>query len=193
MGANVIGVDLSDVSIAKAKELNDTLGLNVEFICSDVYALPSVHNKQYDIVFSSYGVLGWLPDMKKWASVVSHFLKPGGKLVLVETHPMMWIFDSQFTRVEYPYFNKEAIVEVLEGTYADRNAPIKLEEIGWNHPFSDIIGSLLDAGLRLDMFREYDYFPYDAFANAVESAPGKYQIKGLEGKLPLLYSIVATK
>jgi 2-polyprenyl-3-methyl-5-hydroxy-6-metoxy-1,4-benzoquinol methylase len=54
MGANVIGVDLSDVSIAKAKELNDTLGLNVEFICSDVYALPSVHNKQYDIVFSSF-------------------------------------------------------------------------------------------------------------------------------------------
>jgi 2-polyprenyl-3-methyl-5-hydroxy-6-metoxy-1,4-benzoquinol methylase len=193
MGANVTGVDFSDKAIDKAKELNEALGLNAQFICSDVYELPSVHDKQYDIVFTSYGVLGWLPDMNKWSKVVSHFLKPGGKLVLVETHPMIWIFNNQFTRIEYPYFNKEAIVEVLEGTYADRDAPIKLEEIGWNHPFSDIIQGLLDAGLRLDMFREYDYFPYNAFANAIESAPGKYQIKGMEGKLPLLYSVVAVK
>ena len=193
MGANVTGVDFSDKAIDKARELNEALGLNAQFICSDVYDLPSVHDSSYDIVFTSYGVLGWLPDMKKWAKVVSHFLRPGGKLVLVETHPMVWIFDNQFSYIQYSYFNKEAIVETLEGTYADRGAPIKLEEIGWNHPLSDIFQSLLDAGVNLELFQEYDYFPYNAFANAVEAAPGKYQIKGMEGKLPMLYSIVASK
>lgn len=193
MGANVTGVDLSDKSIETAKELNAQLGLNAEFIQSDVYELSQVHNKQYDIVFTTYGVLGWLPDMDKWAGVVSHFLKPGGRLILAELHPVVWMFDNQFTYVEFPYFNTEAIVEMQQGTYADRNAPIELEEIGWNHALSEVMQGLLGNGLEISDFREYNFAPFNCLANMVEAGPNRYQLKGMEGKLPLLYSLVATK
>lgn len=193
MGANVTGVDLSDVAIERAIAFNEQLGLNANFICSDVYALPNVHQKQYDIVFTSYGVLGWLPDMQKWASVVAHFLKPGGKLFLVELHPVVWMFDNGFTHIQYPYFNREAIVETLKGTYADREAPIELEEIGWNHPLSEVLQSLVDAKLSIRHFEEYDFAPYDCLANMVRTSNDRYQLKGMEGKLPLLYSLVVQK
>lgn len=193
LGAKCTGSDLSDTAIAKAVDLNNQLGLNASFVCSDTYNLPETLQHHFDIVFTSYGVLGWLPDMQKWADVVSHFLKPGGKLVLVEFHPMVWIFDNEFTHIQYPYFNKEAIVETLKGTYADRDAAIELQEIGWNHPLSDVMQGLISAGLEIETFNEYDYSPYNCFANMVEVVPGKFNIKGMEGKLPMLYAIVAEK
>ena len=79
-GAEATGVDLSDKAIEKARELNDKLGTGARFIQSDVYQLHEVLNEQFDIVFTSYGVIGWLPDMTKWAEVIHRFLKPGGKL-----------------------------------------------------------------------------------------------------------------
>ncbi|OSZ81688.1 SAM-dependent methyltransferase [Chitinophagaceae bacterium IBVUCB1] len=193
MGAKCTGADLSDEAIRKATEFNAQLRLDAKFVCADVYNLPNVLTGQFDIVFTSYGVLGWLPDMQRWAKVVAHFLKQGGKLVLVEMHPVVWMFDNEFTYVQYPYFNKEAIIETLKGTYADRDADMEMEEIGWNHPLSDVLQSLIDAGLQINLFNEYDYCPYDCFANTVEVAKGKFNIKGMEGKLPMLYAVVAEK
>lgn len=193
MGARVTGADLSDKAIDAARELAGTLKLDACFICSDLYSMPGVLDVRFDTVFTSYGVLGWLPDMKRWAQVVSHFLRPGGRLVLVEFHPAVWMFDNDFTRVAYSYFNREAIVEEEEGTYADREAPLSMTAVSWNHSLSEVIQSLLDAGLRLDLFREYDYSPYDCFRNTVETRPGKFHIKGMEEKLPMLYALQATK
>ncbi|MGB1000411.1 MAG: class I SAM-dependent methyltransferase, partial [Flavobacteriales bacterium] len=70
-GAEVTGVDLSDLAIEKAQNLAKEMKVDTRFICSDVYDLPNVHNEKYDIVFSSYGTVGWLPDSNKWASVIS--------------------------------------------------------------------------------------------------------------------------
>jgi 2-polyprenyl-3-methyl-5-hydroxy-6-metoxy-1,4-benzoquinol methylase len=193
MGARVTGVDFSEAAIKKARELNEQLGLDAEFICSDVYKLPGVLSRQFDIVYTSYGVLGWLPDMKKWAEVVSHFIKPGGEFILVEFHPVVWMFSYDFSTVQYSYFNKEAIVEVHEGTYADRSADMKQTEIGWNHDLSEVMQNLLDHGLHITTFREYDTSPYNCFQNMVETAPGAFRVRGLEGKIPLVYSVKAVK
>lgn len=193
MGAKVTGADLSDKAIGKAIELNTQLGLDARFICSDVYELPEKLDEQFDIVFTTYGVLGWLPDMKRWAEVVAKFLKPGGKLILVEFHPVVWMFDNTFTRIEYSYFNFGAIVETIPGTYADKNAQIELEEIGWNHNLAEVFQNIIDAGMHIEVFNEYDYAPYNCFANTVEAGEGRWQLKGMEGKLPLLYAVRAGK
>jgi SAM-dependent methyltransferase len=192
MGAKVTGVDFSDVAITKAQELNEQLGLDARFICADIYKLPDVLTGQFDIVFTSYGVLGWLPDMKKWAEVVARYLKPGGAFVLVEFHPVIWMYSYDFTRVQYSYFNKEAIVETQSGTYADRNADISTLEVGWNHDLAEVIQSLIDSGLRITSFKELDWSPYNAFQNMVEVSPGKFQINGLEGKIPMVYALKST-
>lgn len=193
MGANVTGVDFSDVAIEKAKELNFTLNLNAQFICCDLYELPAILNEKFDIIFTSYGVIGWLPDMAKWANIIAHFLKPGGKLVFVEFHPVVWMFDNDFTRISYNYFKDDPIRETQEGTYADREAPIKTEYVSWNHSLSEVITALLESGLSINEFQEYDYSPYNCFNHTIEVVPGKYRIQHLSNHIPLVYSVIAKK
>lgn len=193
LGATTVGVDLSDKAIATAKELAKITNTNAEFICCDVYDLPKYLNQKFDIVYTSYGTIGWLPDMDKWAKIVSQFLKPEGQFVFVEFHPVIWMFDDNFKEIKYNYFNVEPIIEVEEGTYADKSANIKQTEVGWNHDLSEVINSLIKNGLTINSFNEYDYSPYNCFNETIEIAPNKYRIKHLADKIPMIYSIVATK
>ncbi len=191
MGAKVTGADLSDDAIAKARELNEQLQLDASFVCCDLYSLPQHLEGQFDIVFTSYGTIGWLPDLQRWAGVVRHFLKPGGRFVMVDFHPVVWMFNSDFDNVVYNYFNAEAIIEQSQGSYTDRDAPIVYEEIGWNHSLAELFGALLQNGLRIGDFREYDYSNYNCFAHMEQTEQGKYRIKPMGNKLPLMYAIVA--
>lgn len=192
MGADVTGVDLSDRAIEKANELAKEAGVQARFVCCDIYDLPNHLDDKFDIVFTSYGTIGWLPDLTKWASVIRHFLKPGGQFVFVEFHPVVWMFDDDFQSVAYNYFNKEMIIETETGTYADRNADIHGEYVMWNHDLSEVMNSLLDAGLQLDQFNEYDFSPYNCFRHTVENEPGKFRIAHLGNKIPMTYSLKAT-
>ncbi len=193
LGAEVTGVDFSELAIEKAQNLAKEMGTDTRFICSDVYGLPDVHNEQYDLVFSSYGTVGWLPDSDKWAGVISHFLKPKGTFVFAEFHPAMWMFDDEVEKVAYRYFNSDPIIEEEEGTYTDKTANIKETCVTWNHGLSEIFNSLKNKGLKTIEFREYDYSPYNCFQNLQEVEKGKYRFKHLGDKLPLVYALVAQK
>lgn len=192
-GAISTGVDFSEKAIKKANQLRDTLGSNTSFIQSDIFKLKDIHKDTYDIIYTSYGVLGWLPDMNKWADTVSHFLKPGGKLILVEFHPVLWMFSYDFKHIEFNYMDSSPIIEDIEGTYTDRDADIRDKSVTWNHGLAKVIDSMLKSGLCLEDIREYNYSPYDCFENTIKISDGKYQIKGLENKIPMLYSIKAIK
>ncbi len=193
MGAKATGVDFSEAAIEKANELAGTMKADAGFICSDIYSLPEVLNEKFDIVFTSYGTIGWLPDLDKWAGVVSHFLKPCGKFIMVDFHPVVWMFDNEFSKIEYSYFNEKPIIETLTGTYADREAPLNDVEIGWNHPSSEILNALIGKGLTLQKFNEHNYSPYNCFSQTEEFEPGKFRIKNMDNKIPMIYSIVASK
>ncbi|MDI9310816.1 MAG: class I SAM-dependent methyltransferase [Limnohabitans sp.] len=193
MGAKTTGVDLSDKAIQTAREMNDQLGLNTNFICCDLYDLPYHLNEQFDIVFTSYGTIGWLPDLDKWAKIVSQFLKPNGRFIMADFHPVVWMFDNDFATIFYSYFNIEPIIEEETGTYADKNAPMEAKTITWNHPTSEVLNALISNGIQLNSFNEYDYSPYNCFNQTEEFEPKKYRIKHLENKIPMVYSIVATK
>jgi 2-polyprenyl-3-methyl-5-hydroxy-6-metoxy-1,4-benzoquinol methylase len=193
MGAVTTGVDLSDAAIQKARELAEQLELRASFVNCDVYSLKEHLHEQFDMVFTSYGTIGWLPDLDKWADIVQHFLKPGGMFVMADFHPVVWMFDDHFREIAYSYFNTETIVEQTEGSYADRAAEIAYETVSWNHPTSEILQSLINAGLNLRQYREWDYSPYNCFRELREDAPGVFRIQHLDKKLPMVYGIVATK
>lgn len=193
MGAEVTGVDLSDVGIEKAKQLNQDLGLDAKFICCDIYDLPNHLEEKYDIVFTTYGTIGWFPDLDKWAALISRYLKPEGKFIFVDFHPFVWMYDSDFTKFEYSYFKKEAIVETETGTYADKEAELTQTTVGWNHGISEVVNSLIKNGIQISALDEYDYSPYNCFKNMVEFEPKKYRIINFEDKLPLVYSIEGLK
>jgi len=204
LGADVTGVDLSDVAIKEARKLNDELGLNAKFICCNVYDLhpkntessetpPLEGREAFDIVFTSYGVIGWLPDLDKWAEIIAYYLKPGGIFYLAEFHPVVWMFDEEFTHVKYNYNNCEVIVTDSQGTYTDRYADIKAKEYCWNHSLSEVLNALIRHGLRVEQFNEFMYSPYPCFNNIVKDEDGNWLIKGMEGKIPMVYSIKAFK
>ncbi|MDC7999076.1 class I SAM-dependent methyltransferase [Gilvibacter sediminis] len=193
MGAKVTGVDLSDAAIDKARELNSSLGLDAEFICCDLYELPEHLNKQYDIVFTSYGTIGWLPNLDRWASVVNRFLKPGGEFIMAEFHPVVWMYDDDFKGVIYNYFNDGPIKETSSGSYTDTDHDFEADYVTWNHPLSEVLTALLDQKLSLAVFQEFDYSPYDCFAHTVEVAPEKFQLKPFDNKIPLVYALKCTK
>lgn len=193
LGAKATGVDLSDKAIEKAQQFNTQLGLDATFICCDVYDTPSYLDEKFDIVFTSYGTIGWLPDIDKWAKVVSHFLKPNGKFIMADFHPVVWMYDDNFKEVFYNYFNTEPIYENETGTYADKDAPIVNKTISWNHPISEILNALISNNLEVNQFNEYDYSPYNCFNETEEFETGKFRIKHFENKIPMVYSILATK
>jgi len=192
-GAMVTGVDLSDKAIEEAEKLNSGLGLNAKFICCNVYDLPQHLDEQFDIVFTSYGVIGWLPDLDLWAKIISKYLKPGGTFYIAEFHPVIWMFDEDFTHVKYYYDNRELIEVDSHGTYTDRNADIKAKEYSWNHSLSEVINALIRNGLQIELFNEHMYSPYPCFNNIVQGEDGNWRIRGMEGKVPMVYSIKACK
>lgn len=193
MGAKVTGIDLSDKAIERAKELSLQTGLEATFICCDLYSLPEHLDQQFDIVFTSYGTIGWLPNLDRWAAVVSKFLKPNGKFVFVEFHPVVWMFDDDFEKIGYNYFNTGAIVESETGTYADREALIQQDYVCWNHGLGEVITSLIKHGLSIQSLDEYDYSPYNCFKHTLEVEPGKFIIDHLGNKLPMVFAISAQK
>jgi 2-polyprenyl-3-methyl-5-hydroxy-6-metoxy-1,4-benzoquinol methylase len=193
MGAKVVGVDLSDEGVKTAQQLNQELGLNAEFVVSDVLELIGKVDQKFDMVFTSYGTIGWLPDLNKWAETIAHYLKSNGKLVFAEFHPVVWMFDDDFEKIEYRYFQDEPIIETTTGTYADADAPFEKTEINWNHGLGEVFQVLKKNGLRVDDFKEYDYSPYNCFSGMKKLDKRKFIIEKHGNKLPLVYSLIAKK
>ena len=193
MGAKVTGVDLSDKAIAKADKLAEITQTDATFICCDIYDLPNHLTEKFDMVFTSYGTVGWLPDLDKWANIISMFLKPNGQFFFIDFHPVVWMFDNDFKEIKYNYFNTGAIQETSDGTYAEKKAEISNKTITWNHAMSEVVNTLIKKGLEINSLNEFDYSPYDCFNNTIEFDTKKFRIKGLDNKIPIVYAIVATK
>ena len=193
LGAIVTGVDLSDKAIESARQIAKETNSNATFICCNIYDLPNHLNEKFDIAFTSYGTIGWLPDLDNWAKIISTFLKPNGQFVLVEFHPVVWMFDDNFEKIGYRYFNSGAIVETENGTYADRDANITQSYVMWNHGISEVLNSLISNGLEINSFNEFDFSPYNCFNKTIEFESNKFRIEHLNDKIPMVFSIKATK
>ncbi len=193
MGAKVTGVDISEKGIHTAQELNKKCETDATFVVSDIYDLPNHLDQQFDIVFTSYGTIGWLPDVNKWAVIVNQFLKKGGRFVFAEFHPVVWMFDDNFNEIKYDYFTADPIIETSSGTYANQNAPIEVEEISWNHSLGEVLSALINESLKIESFEEFNYSPYNCFNGMKEMSPGSFYIEKFGTKLPLMYALSAVK
>lgn len=195
-GAIVTGLDFSQVAIEEARRLADRCGIpGASFLCADIYeAQPHLPAAGFDVVFTSYGTIGWLPDLEGWARLITHALKPGGNFVMVDFHPVLYLFDFKTLQLAYPYFPHEApISEDVQGTYADPGAALSLREHYWTHPVSEILEALMRQGLAIRSFQEWDYSPYPCFENLQAQGPDVYRFPAGPWPLPHLYGIVAQK
>lgn len=194
LGAKVTGVDLSPKAIELARSLAAELSLEARFICADVLALREVIDERFDIVFTSYGVLDWLPSLTAWAQVIAALLKPGGVFYIVEFHPLLSTLDDVGV-ARCDYFRDGQAVEVEErGSYADPEADYKGSSHTFVHTLGEIVSALTQAGLRLEFLHEFPFSPYDCFPFTELVEPGKAALRGHPaGTLPLLFSLRASR
>ena len=160
MGARVTGVDFSDKAIKLARSLSSELGIEASFINSNVYDLPNKLKGQFDVVFTSYGVLCWLPDLEEWARVIGHFLKPGGTFYMAEDHPFATILrESNHDRgleLDSPYFHSnEPEKSSKPMSYTGSSARIASPNYEWPHTLGDVVEALVGAGLRIESLHEF--------------------------------------
>jgi SAM-dependent methyltransferase len=198
LGARVVGADFAPAAIALARTIAEELGLDARFVQSTVEDLPSVLDGQFDVVYTSRGAIWWLADLDRWAEVIGHFLRPGGIFYMTEFHPVLQALDDTGSepRVRYPYFPREEPQRFdVHGSYADPTANIQSdEEFGWQHSLGEIVTSLADAGLRLELLHEFDWVDHRYVPWLEEGEDGRWRLPGgVEGELPLMYSIRARK
>lgn len=196
LGAQVTGVDFSDEAIALAQALAAELKLPARFICSDLYDLDQVLQEQFDVVYTSYGVLGWLPDIPRWAKIVAARVKPGGFFYIAEFHPFALVLDEAAAeyKVRYPYFEKEAMAFPVEGSYANRDAQVESSvEYGWNHTLGEIVSSLIDAGLQIEFLHEVPFSVYQQLPFLCPDEQGLWRAPEAVPMLPLMFSLRAGK
>ncbi len=192
-GAQVTAVDFSEKAIAAARKLNEELRQDVEFICANVYDLENRITRQFDIVFTSYGVISWLPDINRWAEIISHFLKDGGIFYIVEFHPVAWIFDDDLN-IKYPYFHYDKpMSEIARGSYADPEADFSQECFEWNHTISDVVNALLQQNLKIEFLHEFPFSVYNCFENMIQDEEGRWRFNLPKDSIPMMFSIKAKK
>ena len=197
LGAIATGVDFSPAAISAANELSKKSGLHARFIESNIYNISSNLDEKYDIVFASYGVLCWLPDLTNWAKEIEQCMKPGGRFHLVEYHPLMNTLDSGSGNdvvLKNSYFNEGVEIFESEGSYANPESPIKNSTYEWSHSIGEVITALLEAGLHIDNFAEYPYATDGSWISYLrKSDDGKWRVPDHKWGVPLTFSLSASK
>jgi SAM-dependent methyltransferase len=202
LGARVTGVDFSERAVAHARALAAEARLEATFVQADVLDLPAALGGDFDVVFTSFGVLGWLPDLARWGRVAARYVRPGGFLYVAEGHPFALGFDEDDPselRLRWPYFTTaEPLAFPVQGSYADPDADVQAStEYGWQHSLGEVVTALAAAGLRVEWLHEHAYAAWKMFPFCVEARWGGrrwWRLPGeLHGRLPLTFSLKASR
>ena len=196
LGAEVVGVDLSAAAISEARRLAEQAGLATRsrFLEGDVLDLTSVIDEKFDVVFTSYGTVTWLPDLHAWARGVAASLKPDGFFYMVDNHPTGMLFEADdqgcFTR-PYSYFHREEpLLLPAQPDYADP-AHIAEPAVAWIWSLSDIFSALEQQGLSIREVKEYSKTVYRQFPHMLQNSDGYWALPEGESDLPLLFALKA--
>lgn len=197
LGATVTGVDFSSKAVELAKQLSEETDLKGDFMCSNVYELPEKLEGEYDIVFMSGGTYMWLNDIPKLAKIVARYVKPGGFYYLRDFHPYSYIFDdeeSKVLKVRYPYFeSSNPITYTASSTYTEQDVELERRTVyEWVHSVSEIINSLIRAGLQIEFFNEFPFTTYKALEFLVEEE-NRWWLPEKRTSVPFMFSLKASK
>ncbi|MFV9503147.1 MAG: class I SAM-dependent methyltransferase [Oscillochloridaceae bacterium umkhey_bin13] len=207
LGAQVTGVDLSDVAIAQARALAAASGLTAEFHCADVYAyLAKVPAASFERIYCGYGTICWLADLHQFAAGIAHALAPGGRFVLMEFHPTSNMFDPTWRLVQsYPARGEPLQLEGVgdyvgtaegglspgghvEGSQAFVN-PHPCQLFRWG--LGEVVSALAGAGLRISALHEYCYINGERPFTPMRQEGRRWYPPAEVPALPLMYGLSA--
>ncbi|MGE0004394.1 MAG: class I SAM-dependent methyltransferase [Parvibaculaceae bacterium] len=197
-GASVTGLDFSPAAIAEARRLAGTLGVDAQFVEGNVYDARRLLPGDFDMVYVTWGAINWLPDIAQWAQAAGSLLRPGGRLYLAESHPVIlsfdWVDGRMAPRFDWRTPKDRPIVEETETTYTGAADVLEHKKTySWQHPLSDILNGLIDAGMTLDWLHEHAALTWPLFPNMSMSQDGLYRLPPDHVQLPLSFSLSARK
>jgi SAM-dependent methyltransferase len=201
LGASMTGLDFSAPAVEAARKLATATGADATFVQADVYAAADVLDPgSFDLVYVSIGALTWLPDVRRWASVVAALLRPGGRLFIRDGHPVLWSLedgrDDDLLVIRHPYFETaEPVVSDYAGTYVTTDAVIEHGVTHqWNHGVGDIVTALLDARLTITGLAEQASVPFEALpGQMVSDDRGEWRLTLDQARVPCTFTIQAVK
>lgn len=185
--ASCTGIDQSEAFLAQAATLRDISGHKADFIQGDIYALPADTPRDFDLAFITIGVLNWMPDLPAFFTAVASLLRPGGRLVIYETHPVLEMFDPEADdplRPAFSYFRADPFVETAAITY-DGTQGTGPESHWFIHTLGTIMQASLDAGLALTGLTEFPHsireVDYDIYENQPAQIPMSFLMQAVKG------------
>jgi SAM-dependent methyltransferase len=196
LGASVTGMDYSLEAINTAGRLAQECGLEARFIHSNLYDLPQILDEQFDVVFTSYGVLCWLPDIREWARIAASYVKPGGFFYIAEFHPFSYVFDDEAQQLQYryPYFATKPMRWDVAGTYTGSEDKLDThEDWEWTYRLGEVVTALIDAGLRLEFLHEHPFTVYQQLPFLEKTGKMRWEFPNDENSIPLMFSLKASK
>ncbi|MGF1473756.1 MAG: class I SAM-dependent methyltransferase [Rubrobacteraceae bacterium] len=194
-GATVSGLDFSAPAIETARSLASQTGIDAEFVQVNVYDAPrALGNRTFDVVYTGLGALNWLPDIRRWAGVVSSLVKPGGFLYLVEFHPFTNVFGDEDLSLEHDYFHEGMRAWEDPGTYADLGADtVHNRTYERDHTLGEIVSAIAGSGLVIEFLHEHDYTLFPRWPGLEKTGSGTYHLPETTPSLPLMFSLRAEK
>lgn len=198
LGATVTGMDFSEQAITAAKKLFADCDTPGRFFVAELYESRSVLDEEFDIVYTGGGALIWLPDIKGWAKVMSAFLKPGGTFYINDFHPVMLSLDlgrdDDLLSITRNYFETDEPEVFDEATsYAGSGVISNTRHFNWNHGIGEITTALIDAGLRIEFVREFQFVGYQGVPALEKPDEDWWRLPDHRERLPLAFSIRAVK
>ena len=199
-GASCVGLDFSPVAIAAARDLQKQTRLAARFVEGNVYDARALVDGLFDMIYVTWGAIGWLPDVGRWAAVAASLLKPGGELYLLEGHPSLFTLDESTPELRPRYdwrtpADQPLVMETPTTYSGDTQAIAHPTTHEWNHPLSDIVNAVIQSGLRLDWVHEHELLAWQ-FSPIMVPRQGKRRMWVLpQGfpRLPLSFSLRAVK
>jgi SAM-dependent methyltransferase len=194
-GARVTGLDFSEPAITVARGLAERIGIEADFVLSDVYdSVEAVQGRRFDIVYTGLGAINWLPDIERWAGVMAGLVVPGGRFYLAEFHPVTEMFGDEELTVEHSYFERGPVLWDEPGTYADLTAATTHNRsVDWIHGVGDVVSALIEAGLTIELLHEHDYSLFPRWPFLQRNQDGTYRMPDGRPKIPLMYSLRARR
>ena len=151
-GAHAVATDVSGGMLAAAAHLDAAAGTRTPLVQADARALPFA-DASFDVAFTAFGALPFVPDTDRVHAEVARVLRPGGRWVFSVTHPVRWAFPDDpgpgGLTATRSYFDRRPYVELAAGgrvLYAE-----------YHRTVADHVADVVGAGLVLDGLMEPEW------------------------------------
>jgi SAM-dependent methyltransferase len=153
-GAQAVATDISAGRLEQARLLDQATGTAVPLVLADARSLP-FPTATFDVTFTAYGAIPFVPDPWSIHREVARVLRPGGRWVFSTTHPVRWAFpddpgEDGLTAVR-PYFDRRPYIETGEHGV--------VRSVEYHRTLGDHVGDVVGAGLRIERLLEPEWPP----------------------------------